>query len=164
MLILVFDNWYNREPVLSIFCHYSVSTEDNLNFIYTSISQSEVFLILVSLSKSYTHLCFPSGIHTPAHSSLQHFVTITAGPVWDSLTTQLLLTSDSHSFWKNKIKFFFYKESKIFSLCIGLSLKYVQFRRFYKITKSDYQLRCVCPSFCLSACPHRTTRLPWDRF
>jgi len=38
------------------------------------------------------------------------------------------------------------------------------FRRSRNITKSDYQLRHVCPSICPSILPHGTTRLPIDGF
>jgi hypothetical protein len=36
------------------------------------------------------------------------------------------------------------------------------FGRIRKIAKSDYQLRRVRPSICLSFCPHATTRFPLD--
>jgi len=40
----------------------------------------------------------------------------------------------------------------------------VFFKHVHKIPKSDYYLRHVCPSVRPSVCPHRTTRLPPDRF
>ena len=38
------------------------------------------------------------------------------------------------------------------------------FRRVRKIAKSDYYLRHVCLSVCLSVCPHGANRLPLDGF